>query len=271
MRILRITVASLFVVILVLFCFFHIQQNGADKTYPVISIENDVLNVSIRATEADLLEGVTAYDAKDGDISHKIIVESISRFTKPGVSVVVYAVCDEDNHAVSASRKIIYTDYTPPRFTLSGSLVFGVSQNINIRKLLGAHDSIDGDISDKVIITANEYTTSIAGVNYIYANATNSKGDMISIRLPVYLEELQLSAPVIKLEHYLLYLKTGDFFDPAANLLSAADTGGTDVSADVRLDTNLNTDVAGMYEVHYRVTDSAGRNGHAILTVIVED
>ena len=271
MRILRITVAALFVIVLCLFVFFHIQQRGADQSYPVITIENEVLNVSISATDTDLLEGVTAYDEKDGDISHKIIVESISRFTNPGESVVVYAVCDGDNYAVSASRKIVYTDYTPPRFTLTGSLVFGISQNINIRGLLGAMDSIDGDISDKVIITANEYTSNVAGVNYISAKVTNSKGDMILIQLPVYIEEMHLSAPVIELEHYMLYLKAGDSFDPHANLLSALDSAGNDISADVQLDTNLNTLKAGMYEVHYRVTDSSERRGHAILTVIVEE
>ncbi|MBR4960023.1 MAG: DUF5011 domain-containing protein [Clostridia bacterium] len=271
MRILRIAVAFLFVIVLCLFIFFQIQQRGADKSYPVITIDNDVLHVSISATDADLLEGVTAYDEKDGDISHKVIVESISRFTTPGESVVVYAVCDEDNHAVSASRKIVYTDYTAPRFTLSGSLVFGISQNINIRGLLGAVDSIDGNISDKVIITANEYTSNVAGVNYISAKVTNSKGDMILIQLPVYVEEMHLSAPVIELEHYMLYLKVGDYLDPQANLISALDSAENDISEYVQLDTNLNTREAGIYEVHYRVTDSSGRREHAILTVIVEE
>ena len=271
MRILRFSVLSVFIIVLCLFVFFQLQKFGADHTYPVISVAEDVLHVSIDATDADLLKGVTAYDEKDGDISHKIIVESISRFTDPGVSVVVYAVCDGDNHAVSASRKIVYSDYTPPRFTLSGSLVFGISQNINIRGLLGAVDSIDGDISSKVIITANEYTSNVAGVNYISANVTNSKGDMINIVLPVYIEELHLSAPVIELEHYMLYLKVGDSFDPRENLLSARDASDENITAHVQLDTNLNTKEAGIYEVHYRVTDSSDRRGHAILTVIVEE
>ena len=271
MRILRFTVFSLFIVILCFYIFFQFQKQGADQTYPVITIDEEILSISIDATDEDLLKGVTAYDEKDGDISHKIIVESISRFTDPGVSVVVYAVCDGDNHAVSASRKIVYTDYTPPRFTLSGSLVFGISKNINIRGLLGAEDSIDGDISSKVIITANEYTSNVAGVNYISANVTNSKGDMISIVLPVYIEEQHLSAPVIELEHYMLYLKVGDSFDPKANLLSARDASDENITARVQLDTNLNTKEAGIYEVHYRVADSSDRRGHAILTVIVEE
>lgn len=271
MRVLRISVSVLFVVVLLLFSLFKIQQRSVDTTYPRISIENDMLEVSIDATTEDLLQGVTAYDEKDGDITSKIIVESISRFTSPGVCVVNYAVCDNDNHASSASRKITYTDYTGPQFTLSGSLVFGISQNINIRKLLGAVDSIDGDISDKVIITAHEYITTAAGVNYISANVTNSKGDMISIQLPVYIEDINLSAPKISLEHYMLYLHVGDTFDPAENLLSAVDENGVDVRDNVRIDTNLDLSTPGIYEVHYHVDDASERRGHAILNVIVEE
>lgn len=271
MRILRTSVTVLFVIVLVIFCIFRIQQLSADTTYPVIKIEDDLLEVSIASTTEDLLKGVTAWDEKDGDITHKLIVESISRFTGAGVCVVDYAVCDNDNHASSASRKIIYTDYTPPRFTLSGSLLFGVSQNMNIRSLLGAMDSIDGDISDKVIITANDYSSIVAGVNYISAKVTNSKGDMISLDLPVYVEEINLSAPKITLEHYMVYLKTGDSFDVEGNVISAVDAGGVSLEDQVHTDTNLDLNTPGVYEIHYRTEDTLGRKGHAITTVIVEE
>lgn len=271
MRILRVSVSVLFIIVLVLFVLFKIQQRSADTSIPVITMENAVLNVSINSIDEDLLQDVTAYDEKDGDITDKIIVESISRFTEPGVCIVNYAVCDNDNHTAKASRKIIYTDYTSPQFTLSGSLVFGVSQNINIRGLLGAVDSIDGDISDKVIITAYDYTSIVAGVNYISAKATNSKGDIISIQLPVYIEERNLSAPTITLNKYMIYLKTGDEFDIMQNIISAVDINDNSLIDNIQIDTNLNLSKAGIYEVHYRVSDSYGRMGHSILTVIVEE
>lgn len=270
MRLLRISVTALFVVVLAIFCVFKIQQLSADTTYPVITIDEDLLEVSIASDTEDLLKGVTAYDEKDGDLTHKIIVESISRFTQTGVCIVNYAVCDNDNHASSASRKIVYTDYTPPRFTLSGSLLFGISQSMNIRSLLGAVDSIDGDISDKVIITANEYSSITAGVNYISAKVTNSKGDLISLELPVYVEEINLSAPKIVLEHYLIYLSAGETFDIDSNVLSVTDTNGTSLMGRVYADTNLDLSVPGVYEIHYRTEDSVGRKGHAITTVVVE-
>ena len=271
MKILRLCVSVLFVLVLIVFVVFQIQQMNADKTYPVITVDSEMLHVSLDASDEELLNGVTAYDEKDGDLTQKIIIESISRFTEPGVSIIKYAVCDNDNHATSASRKITYTNYAPPKFTLTDSLVFGVSQNINIRNILGASDLIDGDISNKVIITANEYSSSVVGVNYILAKVTNSKGDMISLQIPVYVEEMSLSAPKIELSDYLAYVKCGDVYDTAANVISALDSQGNDISSRVQIDTNLDTGTPGMYEAHYRATDEYGRTGHEILTIIVEE
>lgn len=271
MRILRLCVAILFASVLVLYILLQIQQLNTDSTYPVLTVDSEMLYVSIDASAKELLSGVTAYDEKDGDLTDKIIVESISRFKEPGVAVIKYAVCDNDNHVSSVKRKLTYTNYAPPRFTLSDSLVFGVSQNINIRNILGAEDLIDGDISGKVIITANEYASNVEGVFHISAKVTNSKGDMITLQLPVYVEEQSLSAPTVQLHSYLAYVKCGEAFDVDANLLSAYDAQGADLRSDVQIDTNLDTETPGIYEAHYRAVDASGRTGHEILTVIVEE
>ena len=270
MKILRLSVLLLFIVVLVIFVFSQFQQLSVDKTVPQITITDDVLEVSLDVTTEDLLQGVTAYDEKDGNITDKIIVESISRFVKPGTSVVRYAVCDSNNHVASATRTIVYTNYVPPRFQMTDSLVFKISQNINIRSVLGAVDCIDGDISDRVIVTANEYTANIPAVYYISAKVSNSKGDMIIQQFPVYVEDSSLSAPEIELKEYIVYLAAGEGYDIMSNVLSAVGTDGTDLSGQIHVDTNFDASTPGMYEVHYRVADSMGRIGHEILLVIVK-
>ena len=88
MKILRYSVLALFIITLCAFVWFNIMQLRLDHTYPEIIIENDIIDVSLDADRSELLTGVTAYDEKDGDITDKIIIESISRFTEKGVSVV---------------------------------------------------------------------------------------------------------------------------------------------------------------------------------------
>ena len=271
MRILRITIAALFVVTLGLYIYFTVQHTRSDKTYPVITLDSDTITVPVEATDEDMLAGVHAYDGKDGDISDRVIVESISRFTERGVSIIKYAVCDNDNHVSTAKRSIVFDNYTSPHFTLSSSLLFGVSQPINLRKIIGASDKIDGDISNKVIITADEYSSSTPGGYTFSAKVSNSKGDMISLSLPVYVEEMSLSAPVIELKDYLVYIKKGEEYDVKGNIESVLDSAENDLSADVVIDTNISTKESGLYEAHYRVEDSQGRIGHSILIVIVEE
>ncbi len=270
MKILRLCVSVLFVIVLVIFIIFQFNQLRVDKTIPQISVEGEKIEVSLNVTDADLLIGVTAYDGKDGDLTDKIIVESISRFIEPGISIVKYAVCDSDNHAAYATRTIVYSNYKPPRFTLSDSLVFNISQNINIRNILGATDSIDGNISSKVIITANEYSANIPGVYYISAKVSNSKGDLIMQQFPVYVEERSLAAPTLELKEYIAYLKVGEQFDIHGNVSSALSSNGDNLTDRINIDTNLDPTKPGMYEIHYRVADDDGRIGHKIVIIFVE-
>ena len=211
MKILRIITVMLSLVITCIFILFYIhEQLNTDNTYPVISIEGSMLEVSIHDGNEKLLMGVTAMDEKDGDLTHKVIVESISQFTEDGICTVTYAVADSNKHVTKNTRKICYTDYESPRFTLKAPMVFTVGNSPYIRQSVGASDVIDGDISDKVIIAATDYQSNTTGVFNITLQATNSKGDIIYLTLPIYVEETNLRAPVIELTDYLIYAKKGE-------------------------------------------------------------
>ena len=54
---------------------------NTDKDGPKITVKNDLLKISVKDPEKDLLDGIQAKDAKDGDVSNTLIVESISNFT----------------------------------------------------------------------------------------------------------------------------------------------------------------------------------------------
>lgn len=77
---------------------------GRDRKAPVISFsENDLIYYSGIDNEK-LLQGVTAIDAKDGDVSERIVVEKIVQNKNENRAVVYYAVTDLDGNAAKASR-----------------------------------------------------------------------------------------------------------------------------------------------------------------------
>ena len=110
MKILQRIVVAAFAFSLCLFAVFYIIEIREDKTVPKLTVNSDILDISLDADEKEMLTGVTAYDEKDGDLTSRIMIESISKFTEKGVAVVTYAVCDNDNHVATAKRKIRYKD-----------------------------------------------------------------------------------------------------------------------------------------------------------------
>lgn len=257
-----ITVASLAV--------FVSEKINADPTIPVIKVEEEMIEVSLKATDEELLKGVTAYDEKDKDLTDKIIIESISRFTEKGVSKVTYAVCDSDNNVAKATRKIKFKGYQSPRFKATGNLCFSLYEYIDLKEIISAHDSIEGNITGKIIITSDDYSGSNAGAYSIDVSVTNSKGDTSTVKLPLIIEDRPISVPEIELSEYLVYAKKGASIDFNEYLIDATQ-GERSLKNKVTLESNVDFSKPGTYHVHYYVTDTDDLRGHSVLTVIVEE
>ena len=271
MRILRIIVAIATVITVAVFGVVYVRERFlADTTYPVISMDSDLVEVKASATDSDLLKGVTAYDEKDGDITSKLLVESVGPFLEVGYCNVTYAVCDADNHVVTAQRQVHYTNYTPPKFKMNGPLIFSAYSALNVIGIVGAEDCLDGDISQNVIIYSPDYEMGQVGTFSIQATVTNSKGDSSEIVLPMSVERLPGSAPHIELTDYLIYLPKGRIPDWLEFIDEMTDHTGLNATLEISVETDFNSRKSGMYSVEYYGTDETGYVGHTRLLVIVE-
>ncbi len=270
MKFYRIAVVVLFLAVSGVFLYTYVTERmTVDTTFPVITLEDDVLELSVNAEDKDFLDGVTAFDEKDGNITDRIIVESVSKFIKPGICKVTYAVCDEDNHVATAVRKVKYTDYSSPRYSLTESPCYSVYEAVNIKNALTVNDCFDGKLDGSMILTSNDYATATEGVFSIDVTVTNSMGDSSVLTFPLIVENRSLSAPEIELSQYLLYVDKGEEIEPEDYLVSAIDYRERDVLRKVTVDTNLNVNKEGTYIVHYYAEDDRGERGHSIMIVMV--
>lgn len=269
----KITVA-LFVVTLVAFIVFSvIEKVTTDTTLPEITVDSEVLEISVKDKKSDLLKGVTATDGKDGDITDKVCVEYVSKFIEPGVCTVTYAVTDSDKHVAKKTRTLRYTDYTTPEFYMKRALVYGVGEALDLRSAVGARDCIDGDISDKVTILATDYVENTAGVFTASLSVTNSMGDSIYLDVTVHVEGNETMAPEIQLKKTLIYIKKGETPVFEDYLGDVTINGVLMKPSDIQLliSTNFDPEQEGTYNVHYYITTQDGYEGHSILTVVVEE
>ena len=119
--ILLIILAALSVIGLGVYRFLEVRSVSGES--PVITFDQNVLEVTTDATEAELLQGVTATDAEDGDVTDSVLVETSTHFVSDTTIEVTYAAFDSQGHVSKAKRSVRYVDYTPPNriyFTIFG-------------------------------------------------------------------------------------------------------------------------------------------------------
>lgn len=267
MKRLRITIFALLALSLLLLGISSgMRLLSADHTLPVIECDRQELRVSTADGSDVLLQGVTARDEKDGDLTDSIVVERIASTGDAGTMTVTYAVADSDHHVASCTRTVIYTDYISPRFTLSQPLIYEVGDPLRIRDRLGAQDVIDGPLTDRIKISASALSTNYVGVFPLTMEVTNSLGDTATLTLDVVVRGSQRGAPEIRLTQYLIYLKQNAAFEPLEYVDSVVNGSDSDVIAALP-EGGL---VRGANQVTYSCTGSSGLTGTTTLYVIVE-
>lgn len=246
-----------------------------DRSIPEITFDSEVLEVSVAVTEEELLNGVTAADKKDGDVTDTIIIESISKMLGDHERIVTYAAFDKDNHVGKAQRKIRYTDYTSPRFSLDGPLEAGTmnAEMSDILAPLHATDCIDGDLTSQIVVIDTEITSMSADAMTAQyeVQVTNSCGDVTTLKLPVRMQmNTSGSFAEIKLSEYLAYRKVGEAVDPAAFVVSASAGGQEYGVGGVQINSNLDTSMPGVYTVTYTLSVE-GNSTSTDLIIVVEE
>lgn len=105
---------KLIVVLLLMLCAgaagvnYWLDQNR-DSTPPVITIPDGAELIYQEGEDTDvLLEGVTAIDEKDGDVSDTLVIESILPMQNESKATVLYYAKDKSNNVAQASRTVEY-------------------------------------------------------------------------------------------------------------------------------------------------------------------
>lgn len=262
--ILLIILAALSVIGLGVYRFLEVRSVSGES--PVITFDQNVLEVTTDATEAELLQGVTATDAEDGDVTDSVLVETSTHFVSDTTIEVTYAAFDSQGHVSKAKRSVRYVDYTPPKIYLTGPMVFSEAGVSELLSYVRASDCIDGDISSRVKVSAMESGAllSTPGYHMLEFRVTNSSGDTAYLKLAVEVVSAYSSSQKLKLTDYLIYLPAGSEFDPEAYLVPLEDEKER---RDLTIDNQVDTEVPGTYDVHYMLGNSMTR----LIVIVTEE
>lgn len=304
MRKIRVLSVIIFVLSVGAFVYFKILANHQVDTHgPEISMTENSIQVSVAASSEEILAGVTAIDAKDGDVSDSLVIESMTNFAERGRRTVTFAACDKDNNVTKGTREIIYSDYTPPSFALSAPFYF--PQNAGtLADGLTASDVLDGDLTSNIKMYVEERVQVDTPGDYpVVFSVSNSAGDTVQlpVTITIYDPSKTHALPSIALSEYLIHIQKGQSIDPWSYVDEVTYQGTTykpeigseggpilvedydgedgsfgerDYLTNIEIVDPVDVNTAGTYEITYQVTASEGNEqytGTMRLIVVVDE
>ena len=297
MRRTRIFTIVLFVIAAAAFAVSQVMQMMTDKSGPAISMDTDSITVSAEASEKDLLQGVTAQDNTDGDVSQNLMIENMSNLMEGDTRTMTIVAFDSDGNVSKAQRSVTYNDYHAPQFTLDGPLQYALGAD-DVLDNIGATDQLDGNLSASVKITDKyRIPNDTEGEYPLEFTVTNSAGDVSRLTATVTMlsQSDYNSSAKIGLSNYLIYIDKGKKIDPMSYVkdieigdttytkqengsFTAPRTAATVVQTATALTAScisvsgsVNRKKPGTYELTYTMQDKNGRTGSTRLIVVVTE
>jgi len=220
MRILRRFLLILFIITSVVFAIDqYLSYKDRDKNAPVISSDEEILRLSVKATDKDLLKDIKAIDDKDGDVSSTLMIASKSNFIEKGMIRVDYAAFDSHNNVGIYHRKVVFEDYHSPHFSSKTPLVIR-SETTSDFSFFQAEDVLNGDISNKIKITYDANSNDSITEYPINLEVTNNYGDIEKLDLTLDIvsnREYNRDCPA--LSDYIIYVPVGGEVDLSSYLI----------------------------------------------------
>jgi len=223
----------------------------------------------------DPMADVTAEDAEDGNLTAKIVVEKNDVKTDvAGKYEVTYKVTDNQG---ATRRKTIIVTVNPKMEVLNEApVIHATDKTITVGDTFDpvagvtATDAEDGNLTTKIVVEKNDVKTDVAGKYEVTYKVTDNQGatrrKTIIVTVNPKMEVLN-EAPVIHATDKTITV--GDTFDPMAGVTAEDAEDGSLTTKIVVEKNDVKTDVAGKYEVTYKVTDNQGASFTKSITVTV--
>lgn len=150
-----------------------------DRTEPEIS-GLEAIRIADHDALPSFVDGVTAVDEIDGDITRKMSVDfSAVKKGVPGTYAVRYSVSDAAGNTVSEDRAVLIEDRTAPAIKLSKSsvsLTVGDDEP-DYKSLVSASDAADGDVTSRIMIDGSAVDRTKAGTYEVKYSVSDSSGN----------------------------------------------------------------------------------------------
>lgn len=252
------------------------EAGDVTRTVHVVDAEAPLMSLiggpALQVTCGSPLEdpGVIAVDACAGDLSGSVERLGEVDTETPGEYAVQYTLADgSGNTARPVYRTFHVVDNAPPVLTLMGDGSMSVECHAGFTDPgAAAMDACEGDLSGNIVVTGIVDAETVGTYTLTYTVIDSAGHPAEKAVREIQVEDK--SAPVVTLlGESTVTLTCGDEYTDAGATAEDACEGSLD--SVLKTYNSVDPDVAGTYAVMYTARDSAGNEGSAMRTVIVED
>ena len=123
------------------------------------------------------LQGITATDVEDGDLSDAVVYSGNVNFNAVGVYTATYTVTDSDGNVAIEERTVtvIFTDVSAPFITGTASKTIYVGEIFDPLAGVDANDTIDGAVDVTVDGTVNIWVPGVYPITYTASDESDNE------------------------------------------------------------------------------------------------
>ena len=153
---------------------------------PTISAKDKEL---VEGDTFNALEGVTAYDQEDGDLTSKIkVIENTVNTKVPGEYKVTYEVNDSTNRKSTTTIKVKVVENSAPVINATDKEL-EINEEFKEIEGVSATDKEDGDLTNKIKVIENTVNTKVSGEYKVTYEVTDSKNKKTTKTIKVVVKE----------------------------------------------------------------------------------
>lgn len=245
--------AGLIVLCLALFAGTAAVMVTSDRKGPEIAVPSGAdVTYEEGSDTALLLEGVTATDDRDGDVTDSVVIENIfPNDDRTGASV-IYAAKDSHNNVTKVTRRVNYKA---------------------VGDAAASEENTETDGSDAAPAENAEAEGSDPAPAAEEAQQNDTEGVKNEINAKMEIEALPSESPRMYLNTYETTVKAGSELDKISYIKEITDDADSQETlfTEIQVDGEVDTATPGDYTLTYHVTDSNGNQSNmAVLTVHVQ-
>ena len=255
------------------------KDEEKENSLPIINASDKTIELG---SKFNPLDGVSASDEEDGDLTSKIkVVENKVDVNSIGKYSVSFEITDSGGKSITKSINVTVEAKSESKSNKSPiiyaeDITVALGSKYDPYAMVSASDPEDGNITNKIKVVYNYVNVNKEGTYKVGYKVTDSSGNSASCVIKVKVKDMNTqkkkektnNVPVIYCNDIFIALNSK--FNPLGWVAVTDKEDGDITNKVMAIYNNVNTSIEGNYHVTYEVVDSDGNKVNKAMMVVVQ-